>query len=579
MSTERDRPSPPAAGLDRRSFLGFFAGLGVVAGALPELLFAEVEKGKAITRETLADAETLSGLHFTDPQRELMLKGLAELREGYTHLREVALANDVPPAFHFDPRLPKGEREEPVRAAFALSSGPLPPLPAAEKLEELAYLPLADLARLVQARRVSSTALTRMYLARLRRLDPVLHAVITFTEEKALEQAERADREIAAGRYLGPLHGIPWAAKDLLAVRGYPTTWGSVPFKSQVLDADATVVRRLERAGAVLIAKTAVGELAWGDVWFGGMTRNPWKPEQGSSGSSAGSAAATAAGAVGFAIGTETLGSIVSPSTRTGTTGLRPTFGRVSRHGAMALAWTMDKVGVLARGVEDCAAVFHAIHGPDGLDDTVIDAPFAWDPRRDPRRLKVGYAKALFEAKPQEGREETHALDRQTLAALREQGFDLLPIDLPSDLPAQALSIILSAEAAAAFDELTRSGRDELLVRHLEENAWPNVFRQGRTIPAVEYIQANRVRTLAMREMKKLMSGVDVYVAPTFGGANLLLTNLTGHPAVVLPNGFKKDGTPASITFTGRLFGEADLLAVAKVYQDGTGFHRRHPTL
>src|SRR6202035_5812472 len=297
------------------------------------------------------------------------------------------------------------------------------------------------------------------------------------------------------------------------------------------------------------------------------------------SGSSSGSAAATAAGAVGFAIGTETLGSIVSPSTRTGTTGLRPTFGRVSRHGAMALAWTMDKVGVLARGVEDCAAVFHAIHGPDGLDDTVIDAPFAWDPRRDPRRLKVGYAKALFEAKPQEGREETHALDRQTLAALREQGFDLLPIDLPSDLPAQALSIILSAEAAAAFDELTRSGRDELLVRHLEENAWPNVFRQGRTIPAVVYIQANRVRTLAMREMEKLMSGVDVYVAPTFGGANLLLTNLTGHPAVVLPNGFKKDGTPASITFTGRLSGEADLLVVAKVYLDGTGFHRRHPTL
>jgi Asp-tRNA(Asn)/Glu-tRNA(Gln) amidotransferase A subunit family amidase len=323
-----------------------------------------------------------------------------------------------------------------------------------------------------------------------------------------------------------------------------------------------------------------VGELAWGDVWFGGMTRNPWKPDQGSSGSSAGSAAATAAGLVGFALGTETLGSIVSPSTRCGTTGLRPTFGRVSRHGAMALAWSMDKIGVLARSVEDCAAVFDVIRGTDGHDESVIDAPFEWNPGRAPKELKIGYVKAAFDEKPTEGREEEKAHDLAALESLRAHGIDLIPIVLPGspDLPVSALSLILTAEAAAAFDDLTRSGKDDLLLRQLEE-AWPNVFRQGQTIPAVSYIQANRVRTLLKREMAKLMSTVDVYATPTFGGDGLLLTNLTGNPAVVLPNGFRKDGTPTSLTFVGRLFGEADLLAVAKAYQDATGFHLKHPEL
>jgi Asp-tRNA(Asn)/Glu-tRNA(Gln) amidotransferase A subunit family amidase len=417
-----------------------------------------------------------------------------------------------------------------------------------------------------------------MYLERLKRLDPSLLAVVTLTEERALREAERADQEIAAGRYRGPLHGIPWGAKDLLAAKGYRTTWGSVPFKDQVIDQDATAVERLVDAGAVLVAKLSLGELARGDVWFGGMTRNPWNLEQGSSGSSAGPAAATVAGGVGFALGSETLGSIVSPSTRTGATGLRPTFGRVSRHGAMTLCWSLDKIGPICRSVEDCALVLAAIQGPDCKDATVVDMPYSWDPRRDVRKLRIGYAKSLFEEKPAEGQEEWHALDLAALEALRQLGIELRPIELPRELPISALRVILGAESAAAFDELTRGGKDDQLVRQVE-GAWPNSFRQGQTIPAVAYIQANRVRTLLMREMDRLFADLDVYLAPTYGGDNLLLTNLTGHPQVTLPNGFRKDGTPTSLTFTGRLFGEAELLAVAKAYQDATGFHLRVPEL
>lgn len=562
--------------LDRRRFLTLLS----AAGAVPAVLAAQEEKDAAVTAGNLAGQEKVTGLEFTDTERDLMANGLAEQLEDYRRIRAVAIDNGVPPALEFDPLLP-GAQVELERRPFRLSDEKAPAVPQKlpQDLEELAYLPVTQLARLVRERKVTSSALTHMYLSRLKRLDPVLHAVISFTEERALEQAERADREIAAGRYRGPLHGIPWGAKDLLAVKGYRTTWGSVPFKEQVIDLDAAVVERLDQAGAVLIAKLTLGELAWGDVWFGGMTRNPWNPEQGSSGSSAGSAAATAAGAVGFAIGSETLGSIVSPSTRTGCTGLRPTFGRVSRHGAMALSWSMDKLGPICRSVEDCAAVFDAIYGPDGRDDTVADVPFSWDPGLDVRKLRVGYTKTLFEDKPAEGQEAWHALNLATLDALRGLGIDLTPIELPTrELPVSALSVILTAEAAAAFDELTRSGKDDLLVRQVEM-AWPNTFRLGQTIPAVSYIQANRIRTLLMREMAKLMSGLDAYVSPTYGGDNLLLTNLTGHPQVVLPNGFRQDGTPTSITFTGDLYQEGKLLALAKAYQDATGFHLRHPQL
>ncbi|MEA2560753.1 MAG: hypothetical protein QOH06_2257 [Acidobacteriota bacterium] len=552
--------------LDRRRFLALLSALAAAPAAL-----AQEEKKGTITPDILTDAEKAIGLEFTGPERDLMLKGLDDLLEDYRKIREVRIDNSVPPAVKFDPVLPGMDLGG--KGSFRLSAAGEIPSAAAEQ----PFLTVTQLGRLLRSGKVTSVSLTRMYLDRLRKLDPVLHAVISYTEERAMAAAERADRELAAGKDRGPLHGIPWGAKDLLAVKGYRTTWGSVPFKDRVIDEDAAVVERLDAAGAVLVAKLSLGELAWGDVWYGAMTRNPWNPEQGSSGSSAGSASATAAGAVGFAIGSETLGSIISPCTRTGCTGLRPTFGRVSRHGAMALSWTMDKLGPIGRSVEDCAAVFQAIHGPDGRDATVVDAPFRWDPGMDVRKLRVGYLKSIFEEKPEEERAEWHALDLAALEDLRKVGVELKPIELPK-LPIDALGLILTAEAAAAFDDLTRSGRDDQLVRQVEQ-AWPNVFRQGQMIPAVAYLQANRIRTLAMREMDRILAEIDVYVSPTYGGNNLLLTNLTGHPSVVLPNGFRKDGTPTSITFLGKLFGEGEALALAKAYQDATGWHLKRPKL
>jgi Asp-tRNA(Asn)/Glu-tRNA(Gln) amidotransferase A subunit family amidase len=564
-----------ATRLTRRTFLAYFSGLGLSSTLLPGVLWARLqdEEEPRITKEMLQDAEQVAGLEFTDEERDLMLRGLNGNLESYERLREVELPNSVAPALYFNP-LTAGASVDvprrPSRRSVVRVDG------APSDLEQLAFRPVTHLAALVEAQLVSSEDLTRMYLGRLKKYGPKLECVITLTEDLALEQARRADAEIAAGGYKGPLHGIPWGAKDLLAVPGYKTTWGAMPYKDQVIDESATVVKRLEEAGAVLIAKLTLGALAWGDVWYDGRTRNPWDYEQGSSGSSAGSASATVAGLVGFAIGTETLGSIVSPSTRCGTTGLRPTFGRVSRHGAMALSWSMDKIGPLCRSVEDCALVFDAIHGPDGRDLSVVDAPFNWDAELDVSGLRIGYVKSAFESEREE-QEEWKRFDEATLESLSAMGLDLTPIELP-DLPIGAMSFILRAEAAAAFDELTRTNQDDLLVRQIR-NAWPNVFRQSRLIPAVEYIQANRLRTLAMEAMAEIMSEIDVYVVPSFGGSNLLLTNLTGHPCVVLPNGFREDGAPTSISFMGKLFGEAETLAVAKAYQDATDFHLRRPAL
>ena len=411
-----------------------------------------------------------------------------------------------------------------------------------------------------------------MYLARLKRLDPVLKCVVTLTEERAREQARRADAEIAQGRYRGPLHGIPYGLKDLLAARGYRTTWGAEPYVDQHLDFDAAVVEKLEAAGAVLAAKLSVGALAWGDVWFGGMTRNPWNTEEGSSGSSAGPAAAVAAGLVGFAIGTETWGSIVSPCTRCGVTGLRPTFGRVSRRGAMALSWSMDKIGPIARTVEDCALVFAAIHGADPRDPSAVDYPFNWDAGRRAADLRVGYVRSAFAAE-----RENKAQDEAALQVLRGLGIQLVPLELP-DLPIMPMQVILQAEAAAAFDDLTRSGRDNLLARQVRD-AWPNTFRVSRLVPAVEYVQANRVRTLAMRQMHAALQELDAYVCPSFEGDNLLLTNLTGHPCVTVPNGRTEKGSWPSLTFMGKLYGEAEALLLAKAYQDATEWHTLRPGL
>jgi Asp-tRNA(Asn)/Glu-tRNA(Gln) amidotransferase A subunit family amidase len=527
-----------------------------------------------ITVDQIAAAESLAALQFTDAERELMLPDVEQQRARYEQLREVPLPNHVAPALGFDPRPPAA----PVRAerpTLQLSDTVAPALP--DDLEQLAFAPVTQLAQLIRARQVSSLALTEMYLRRLKRHDPALRCVVTLTEERALAQARQADAEIAAGRYRGPLHGIPWGAKDLLAARGYPTTWGAEPYVDQRFDEDATVVSRLADAGAVLVAKLSVGALAWGDVWFGGRTNNPWDLTKGSSGSSAGSAAATAAGLVGFAIGTETYGSIVSPVTTCGVTGLRPTFGRVSRRGCMALSWSLDKIGPICRSVEDCAVVLAAIDGPDDQDGRASVPPFAWDGRASIAGLRVGYVASAFDATPEDDKERArHENDARALEDPRRLGLTLIPIELPQ-FPLEALQIILNAEAAAAFDELTRSDRDDMLTRQVRD-AWPNVFRQSRLIPAVEYIQANRIRALLMRSMERLMGGIDVYVAPSFC-ANLLLTNLTGHPAVVVPNGFTAEGMPTSITFTGGLYGEAAALALAKAYQDAAGHHLRHPAM
>ncbi len=558
----------------RRKFCGIFSSLGIFSALFPKKVLAKFQgqNEQKITKSMIQEAEQIIGLEFTDSERELMLDGVTENLAAYEKIRTIPLDNSVPPALQFNPILP-GMTFETKKLPLKVSRVSVPPVPT--NLEELAYLPVTHLAQLIRTKKIRSMDLTKMYLERLKRYDAQLQCVITVTEDLALRQAARADQEIAAGKYRGPLHGIPWGAKDLLATKGYRTTWGAMTHKDQVLDYDATVVERLEHAGAVLIAKLTMGALAWGDVWFGGTTKNPWNLTQGSSGSSAGPAAATAAGLVGFSIGTETYGSIVSPSTRCGVTGLRPTFGRVSRHGAMALSWSMDKIGPICRSVEDCALVFNAIYGPDGKDLTVVDLPFNWNANRDVRKLRIGYFQRAFEADRDNQR--AKANDAAVLEVLRAQGIELIPIELP-DYPVSALRFILNAEAAAAFDDLTRSNRDDLLVRQVK-NAWPNVFRHSRLIPAVEYIQANRLRTLIMHAMAKIMNQVDVFVTPSYGGDVLLLTNLTGHPAVVVPNGFNELGSPTSISFIGRLFGEAETLLVAKTYQDATDFHLKHPNL
>lgn len=527
----------------------------------------------SVTTSLIEHAEKLSGLTLTQAEREMMIEELVKRLGNYEQLRAMTLRNEIMPPLYFNPQVP-GVGSRGVPRIYPLHEQPDVERPA--DLEEAAFYPVTRLSTLIRSRQVTSVELTEMYLARLRRYDPYLQCVVTYTDDLAMQQARRADAEIAAGRYRGPLHGIPWGAKDLLATRDYPTTWGAPPYRNQMIDMDATVVRRLEEAGAVLIAKLTLGALAYGDVWFGGMTKNPWDLSEGSSGSSAGSASATAAGLVGFSIGTETLGSIVSPSTRCGTTGLRPTFGRVSRYGAMMLCASMDKIGPICRTVEDCALVLTAIYGPDGYDLAAADRDFIWQADRDIRDLRIGYIQSAFEQRAADVLPEIVNNDAQVLAVLRSLGVDLIPMELPA-FDTEALSPILLAEAAAAFDELTLNNLDDQMVLQ-DKEAWPNLMRAARFIPAVEYIQANRARAVLMQRMAALMEQVDVFVVPSFGDV-LPMTNYTGHPAVVVPNGFTAKGTPTSITFVGGLYKEADVLAAAKTYQDATDFHLKYPPL
>ncbi len=525
-----------------------------------------------IEKADVQSAQKIIDLQLTDAEIEQLLpnlnRGLADVRE----LHEYPLDNATPPAVLFNPNIGKMNFPAQKKIEWLLPNKVEMP----KDKNDLAFYTVAQLSSLIKNKKISSVELTEFFLDRLEKHGGTLEAIITITKERALAQAKKADDLLAKGTYLGPLHGIPYGAKDLLAVPGYKTTWGAGPYKDQDRgDELATVIKKLDDAGAVLVAKLTLGALAMGDVWYGGTTKNPWNLEQGASGSSAGSASATSAGLVPFALGTETLGSIVSPSTRNGVTGLRPTFGRVSKAGAMALSWSMDKIGPIARNAFDCALVFEVIRGSDGIDLSVQDAPFNYNGKVDLSKLRVGYLKSYFDNTRNETQKKN---DQQVLDELTKLGADLKPVEWVSDLPFGGMLNILSAEAAAAFDELTRSNRDSLLVRQ-NSGAWPNSFREARFITAVDYINANRVRYEVMQKVNELMKDYDVIISPSTGNNQLSTTNLTGHPAVVMKNGYTQNGSPTSISFIGNLYDEATILAVARAYQEATGFDEENPPL
>jgi len=564
---------------DRRSFLAYFSGLGLSSTLFPGVLWGKMEEQKRerITKEMLREAAAVAGLTFTGEQLDRMLNGVNKNVELYEELRKTNLDNSVTPPLYFNPVVP-GMKIGRERRAFRPSAPEKVTRP--KNLEETAFWPVTRLAELIRTKQVSSVELTTMYLERIKRHNPRLLCVVNVTEELAMKQARDADREIAAGRYRGPLHGIPFGIKDLAAVKGYPTTWGAAPFKDRVIDRDATVVTRLNAAGAVLIAKLTTGELALDDVWFGGQTKNPWDLSMGSQGSSAGPASATAAGLVGFSIGTETGGSIVEPSGICGVTGLRPTFGRVSRYGFMTLAWSLDKIGPMCRSVEDCALVLAAIQGPDDKDLTLHDMPFNWDAGLDIRKLRVGYLKAAFS-----NTQQTPQVDANDVAALekiRSLGVNLIPVELPEHSTLD-IGMIIYGEGNAALKDPIETEPQQLVRqdRVTSQNAL-------RLLPAMEYLDANRVRMLLMEEMARVMADIDVYIAPfdysdytpnPVASLNTSVTNLTGNPCVVVPHGFNEKGNPTSLTFIGKLFGEAEMLALARAYQNATDWHLKHPKL
>lgn len=554
---------------DRRRFLGRLAALCASGGLLADISRAQGQD-PGVDESVLAAAERLAGVRYTPEERALMIESVREQLGNLKAVRALNLPNQLPPAFRFRAdeglgRVVRGPQEP--RSAVA-SYGKL----AKDEGDDLAQLGPAEMGRRLRDGSVTSVQLTKAVLKRLRRVDESLHCVIEFTEDRALEEAARADRELGSGEARSPLHGIPYGAKDILAARGAKTTWGAAPFADQTFDRDADAVRRLSDAGAILVAKTSVGALAWGDVWFGATTRNPWKLGQGSSGSSAGSASAIAARALPFALGTETLGSLVSPSTRCGITAIRPTHGRVSRGGCMALSWTMDKIGPMARSVADCALVLDVLAGAEPGDPDSVDRPLHWPEPKDAKKLRVGVVRAAFDQdRPQK------AIDQVVLDELKAAGISTTDVELP-DFPVWDLIVILQVEAAAAFEQLTLSDRDDELVRQVAA-AWPNVFRSAQLVSAVQYVQAQRARTRLMQLYDELFEDIDVYVCPSFGGNALGATNLTGHPTVVLPNGFSEDGTPTSICFTGGLFREGDAATLAHLYQSRSNWHTRLPKI
>ena len=584
MSEYDEREKDERTAINRRRFLGYFAAAGLGGTFLPGALLAVAQDASEIKPDMVAAAAKIAGIPLTPEAEKAIADGLNRrggLLQNFQALREMDLGNDTLSALVFNPILPGTK----LPSGVSMLKISKVKVAAPRTDEDLAFLPASHLAALLKKREIKSVDLTRFCLERLKKYDPILHCVVTLTEDLALEQAARADKEIAAGRYRGPLHGVPWGAKDLLAVKGYRTTFGASPYKDQTIDRDATVYDRLTEAGAVLVAKLALGALAMGDRWFGGQTKSPWDPKnpgQGSSGSSAGPAASVAAGLVPFAIGSETRGSIISPASRCGVTGLRPSFGRVSRYGAMALSFSMDKIGPLCRTAEDCAVVLHAIQGPDGRDNSVVDVPFAWDASRDVRKLRVGYLKSDVEKEIPDDQKnpdraqrtrETQAFTKASLEVLRGLGVRPVPVELPK-MGSGPMDFLLTTEAAAAFDDLVRSDRLDLMSADPERSAWVGSFRQHEFVPAVQYIQANRARYRLMEAYHEFFKDLDVLVGSALGP-----TNLTGHPEVAFPHGFDSKGQPAVLRLTGRLFGEADILLLAHAFQGKTDFHLKRPKL
>ncbi|MBC7889246.1 MAG: amidase [Ferruginibacter sp.] len=523
----------------------------------------------AIDTNTVTAASRLFDLSFTSSEKDSMLDGLKDNAALYQKVHRLPISNSLSYPFAFSPA-PVGfvipTKQQLIN--WAIPANVVLP----KNKNELAFFSVVQLASLIKNKRISSLELTRFFIDRLKKWGDTLECVISLTEELALQQATKADEELKKGYYRGPLHGIPYGLKDLFAVKGYKTTWGAVPYKDQVIDADAFAYTQLKQAGAVLCAKLTLGELAYNDLWFGGKTRNPWDISRGSSGSSAGSASATVAGLLPFAIGTETLGSIVSPSNACGATGLRPTFGSVSRSGTMVLCWSLDKAGPICRSAEDAAVVFYYLKGTDGKDASAVNRSFNYTGKANFKKLRIGYAANYFKDVP------TNGLQWKVIETYKNLGADVVAVDFPDSLiyPVNLIGPILSAESAAAFDELTRSNRDDL-IRRQDKNFWPNGFRVSRTIPAVEYINANRHRSALIEAMHAFMKNYDVLIVPSFAGSQLRITNLTGHPVVVFPIGFTDRGLPNSITLVGNLYDEATILAVAKAYQDATDFNKQHP--
>ena len=524
-----------------------------------------------LSKKDFVTGEKFLGLNFTEREIDSMYGSVRNTVGEIKKMRTYHLDNSVPMSFTQSPVLPGmkfNTKQEPVKWDIPKNIN----VPANKN--ELAFYSILQLASLIKNKKITSVELTRFFIDRLKKYGDSLQCVISLTEDIAMQQAAQADKEIAAGKYRGPLHGIPYGLKDLFAVKGTKTTWGAAPYKNQTIDEDAYVYTKLKDAGAVLIAKFTLGALAMGDYWYGGRTRNPWNTKFGSSGSSAGSTAATVAGLVPFAIGTETLGSIISPSTTCGATGLRPTFGSISRSGAMTLSWSMDKTGLLCRSAEDAAVVFNYLHGTDGKDASAVNMPFNYTGKTDLSKFKIAYAKNYL------GRRDTMGNELEVLNAFKKAGAQLIPVDFPDSgiYNFNMSGIIIGVESAAAFDEFTRTDLDDMMTRQ-GRNDWPNQFRSSRFIPAVEYVNANRYRYLLMQKINEFINKYDVVICPTYGGHQLQITNLTGHPVVCLPTGFNKNHLPTSITLVGKLYDEATLLSVAKAYQQATQWDEMHPEM